>query len=229
MADVMGSCLVEQFADLEDPRIDRTKCHQLRDIIVIAICAITCGADNWVEIEEFGRAKQEWLEKLLGMANGIPSHDTFGRVIARLDAAHLEACFVKWVQHLHELTKGQLLAIDGKMLRRSHDRRQNKGPLHLVSAWASASRLVLAQTEVATNSNEITAIPELLQMLELSGCIVSIDAIGCQKSIAQQITESGADDVLARKQNQAQLHDAVNTMFTLARQNEFGDVSHDDH
>ena len=146
-----------------------------------------------------------------------------------MDAAHFEVCFVKWVQHLHELTKGPLLAIDGKTLRRSHDRRQNKGPLHLVSAWASASRLVLAQTEVATNSNEITAIPELLQMLELSGCIVSIDAIGCQKSIAQQITECGADDVLARKQNQAQLHDAVNTMFTLERQNEFGDVSHDVH
>ena len=163
------------------------------------------------------------------MANGIPSHDTFGRVIARLDAAHFEACFVKWVQHLHELTKGPLLATDGKTLRRSHDRRQNKGPLHLVSAWASVSRLVLAQTEVATNSNEITAIPELLQMLERSGCNVSIDAIGCQKAIAQQITESGADDVLARKQNQAQLHDAVYTMFTLARQNEFGDVSHDDH
>ena len=229
MADVMGSSLVEQFADLEDPRIDRTKCHQLSEIIVIAICAVICGADNWVEIEEFGRGKQEWLEKLLGMANGIPSHDTFGRVIARLDAAHFEACFVKWVQHLHELTKGQLLAIDGKTHRRSHDRRQNKGPLHLVSVWASASRLVLAQTEVATNSNEITAIPELLQMLELSGCNVSIDAIGCQKSIAQQITESGADDVLARNQNQAQLHDAVNTMFTLARQNEFADVPHDDH
>ena len=229
MADVMGSSLAEQFAELEDPRIDRTKCHQLRDIIVIFICAVICGADNWIEIEEFGRAKQEWLEKLLGMANGIQSHDTFGRVFARLDAAHFEACFVKWVQHLHELTKGQLLAIDGKTLRRSHDRRQNKGPLQLVSAWASASRLVLAQTEVARDSNEITAIPELLQMLELSGCIVSIEAIGCQKSIAQQITECGADYILALKQNQAQLHDAVITMFTLERQNEFADVPHDYH
>ena len=229
MTDVKGISLVEHFEDMEDLRVDSTKIHQLRDIIVIAICAVICGADNWVEIEEYGRAKLEWLEKLLGMANGIPSHDTFGRVIARLDAAHFEVCFVKWVQHLHELTKGQLLAIDGKMVRRSHDQMQNKGPLHLVSDWASARRLVLAQTEVVADSNEISAIPELLQMLELSGCNVSIDAIGCQKAIAQQITECGADDVLARKQNQAQLHDAVYTMFTLARQNEFGDVSHDVH
>ena len=220
MVDGTGISLVEHFDELEDPRIERTKCHQLRDIIVIAICAVICGADNWVEIEEFGRSKQEWLEKLLGLPHGIPSHDTFGRVFARLDAAQFEACFVNWVQHLHELTRGQLLAIDGKTLRRSHDRTQKKGPLHLVNVWASASRLVLAQTEVAADSNEITAIPELLQMLELSGCIVSIDAIGCQKSIAQRITACGADNVLALKQNQSRLHDDVRAMFTLERKNE---------
>ena len=201
MADVKGVSLVEHFEELEDPRVERTKLHQLRDIIVIAICAVICGADNWVEIEEFGRAKRDWLEALLGIPNGIPSHDTFGRVFARLDAEKFEACFVKWVQHLHELTQGQLLAIDGKTVRRSHDRRQKKGPLHLVSAWATESRLVLGQTEVAADANEITAIPELLDMLQLSGCIVSIDAIGCQKAIAHQITESGADYVLALKQN----------------------------
>ena len=127
MVDGTGISLVEQFDELEDPRIERTKCHQLRDIIVIAICAVICGADNWVEIEEFGRSKQEWLEKLLGLPHGIPSHDTFGRVFARLDAAQFEACFVNWVQHLHELTRGQLLAIDGKTLRRSHDRTQKRG------------------------------------------------------------------------------------------------------
>ena len=164
MGDITGISLVEHFAGLEDPRVDRTKFHQLRDIIVIAMCAVICGADNFVEIEEFGRCKQDWLNGLLGLPNGIPSHDTFGRVLGRLDAAHFEDCFMNWVQHLHELTAGQLLAIDGKMLRRSHDRRRKKGPLHLVSAWASASRLVLAQTEVAADSNEITAIPELLHI-----------------------------------------------------------------
>ena len=224
MAEVKGSSLVEHFAGLEDPRIDRTKIHQLGDMIVIVICAVICGADNWVEIEEFGHAKQDWLEKLLGMSNGIPSHDTFGRVFARLDAVQFEACFTSWVQHLHELTAGQLVAIDGKTVRRSHDRRRKKEPLHLVSAWASASRLVLAQTEVAAGTNEITAIPELLQLLELSGCIVSIDAIGCQKAIAQQITESDADYVLALKQNQPQLYEAVETMFRLERQNGFADL-----
>ena len=118
MAEVKGSSLVEHFAGLEDPRIDRTKIHQLGDIIVIVICAVICGADNWVEIEEFGHAKQDWLEKLLGMSTGIPSHDTFGRVFARLDAVQFEACFTSWVQHLHELTAGQLVAIDGKTVRR---------------------------------------------------------------------------------------------------------------
>ena len=135
-----------------------------------------------------------------------------------LDAEKFEACFVKWVQHLHELTQGQLLAIDGKTVRRSHDRRQKKEPLHLVSAWAAQSRLVLGQTKVAADANEITAIPELLDMLQLSGCIVSIDAIGCQKAIAHQITERGADYVLALKQNQPQLHEAVETMFTLEKE-----------
>jgi len=196
---------------------------------VIAICAVICGADNWVEIEEFGHAKGDWLEALLGLPNGIPSHDTFGRVFAMLDAEQFEACFVRWVQHIHKLTQGQQLAIDGKTVRRSHERRQKKEPLQLVSARATECRLVLGQTEVAADANEITASPDLLEMLELSGCIVTIDAIGCQKTIAQQITESDADYVLALKQNQAHLHEAVETMFTLEKQNGFADVVHDFH
>ena len=165
MADVRGVSLVEHSGDLKDPRLDRTKFHQLRDIVVIAICAMPCGTDNWVENEEFGQAKRDWPEALLGIPNGILSHDAFGRVFARLDAEKFEACFVKWVQHLHELTQGQLLAIDGKTVRRSHDRRQKEEPLHLVSAWATKSRLVLGQAKVAADAHEMTAIPELLDML----------------------------------------------------------------
>ena len=171
MAEIKGVSLVEHFEDLEYPRVERTKFHQLSAIIVIAICAVICGADNWVEIEEFGHAKREWLEALLGLPNGIPSHDTFGRVFARLDAEQFEACFVRWVQHLHELTQGQLLAIDGKTVRRSHERRQKKVPLHLVSAWATTSRLVLGQTEVAEDANEITAI---LNFWKCWSCLVAL-------------------------------------------------------
>ena len=209
MTDLKASSLVEHFAELEDPRIERTKLHQLSDILVIAVCAVICGADNWVEVEEFGRAREEWLAQMLGLPNGIPSHDTFGRVFALLDAAQVEACFLSWVQDLHQLTKGQLLAIDGKTVRRSHDQAHQKRPLHLVSVWAAANRVVLAQTEVDAEGNEISAIPELLQMLDMSGCIVTIDAIGCQKSIVQLLTEGGADYVLALKRNQALLHDDI--------------------
>lgn len=196
---------------------------------MIAVCAVICGADSWVEVEEFGRAKQAWLEQMLGLEHGIPSHDTFGRVFALLDAVHVEACFLSWVQHLHTLAKGQLLAIDGKMVRRSHDQAQQKRPLHLVSVWAAANRVVLAETEVAADGNEITAIPELLQMLEVSGCIVTIDAIGCQKSIAQMLSERGTDYVLALKKNQAQLYEDVEKMFTAERESEFVHLPHNYH
>ncbi len=229
MREMKVSSLVEHFAVLEDPRIERTKLHQLNDILVIAVCAVICGADNWVEVAEFGQAREEWLARMLGLPNGIPSHDTFGRVYALLDAAQVEACFLRWVQELHQLTEGQLLAIDGKMVRRSHDRAGEKRPLHLVSVWAAANRVVLAQTEVDAEGNEIGAIPELLQMLDVSGCIVTIDAIGCQKSIVQLLTEGDADYVLALKRNQAQLHDDVEEMFSSERKREFVHLPHDYH
>ncbi len=168
MTNFNASPLIEQFGRLEDPRIERTKLHRRQDIIVMSVCAVICGADNWVEVADFCDAKREWWEQMLDLAHGIPSHDTCGRVFARLDAQAFEDCFLQWVQALQELTQGQVIAIDGKSVRRSHDRTRQQGPLHLVSAWATANRLVLAQQAVDTKSNEITAIPALLQRLAVS-------------------------------------------------------------
>lgn len=203
----------EHFNDLEDPRIDRTRHHRLLDIIAIAICGVICGADNWVDLELFGRSKEEWLRGFLSLPNGIPSHDTFGRVFARLDPEQFAQCFTSWVKAVSQLTQGQVIAIDGKTLRRSHDRANGKSAIHVVSAWASANHLVLGQLKVDAKSNEITAIPELLEVLELSGCIVTIDAMGCQKGIARQIVEQGADYVLALKENQGNLYQGVTDTF----------------
>src|SRR5579864_8289998 len=171
------------FAQVEDPRIERTKLHRLRDIIILAICGVLCGAEGWVEIEEFGKAKEAFFTELLGLANGIPSHDTFGRVFACLDPKQFEASFVQWVAGISKTVKG-VVAIDGKTLRRSHDRAAGKKALHLVSAWAVENRLVLAQMATEEKSNEITAIPLILEQLVLTGCIVTIDAMGTQLKIA---------------------------------------------
>lgn len=179
MADQRASSLVEHFAALENPRAERTKLHQINAVIGIAACAVVCRAGSWVEVEKFGRAKQEWLVKVLGLEHGIPSHVTFGRVFALLDAAQVEACFLSWVQRLHQLAKGHPLAIVGKTVRRSHYRAQEKRQLHLVSVWAAINREALSQTQVEADKNENSAIPEFLQMLEVSGCIVTIDAMGC--------------------------------------------------
>ncbi len=229
MTNFNASPLIEQFGRLEDPRIERTKLHRLQDIIVMSVCAVICGADNWVEVADFCYAKREWWEQMLDLAHGIPSHDTFGRVFARLDAQAFEDCFLQWVQELQELTQGQVIAIDGKSVRRSHDRTRQQGPLHLVSAWATANRLVLAQQAVDTKSNEITAIPALLQRLAVSGCIVTIDAMGCQQSIARQVIDQEADYVLALKQNQPQLYDQVTEMFAYERSTDFRNCPHDFH
>ena len=195
----------EHFASLEDPRVERTKLHQLLDIIVIAICAVICGADDWVEVELFGNAKLAWLRTFLELPNGIPSHDTFGRVFARLNAEQFQQCFLAWIQAVSEVTRGQVIALDGKVLRGSCDRVLGKAGIDMVSAWATANHLVLGQVKVDDKSNEITAIPKLLQMLEIAGCIVTIDALGCQTEIAQAIVERDADYVLAVKENQGHL------------------------
>lgn len=203
------------FSQVEDPRVERTKYHRLRDIIIIAICGVICGAEGWVEIEEFGKAKEAWLSDLLKLPNGIPSHDTFGRVFARLDPKQFEASFVEWVKGISKTVKG-VIAIDGKTLRRSHDHAAGKKALHVVSAWAVESRLVLAQIATEEKSNEITAIPVLLRQLALAGCIVTIDAMGTQTKIADQIIEQQGEYALALKENQGNLYEEVKATFALA-------------
>jgi predicted transposase YbfD/YdcC len=221
--------LEAHFSSLTDPRIDRTKRHPLINIIIIAICAVICGAETWVDIQAYGEAKREWLERFLDLTNGIPSHDTFGRVFALLDPKQFEACFLSWIKDVFTVTSGQVIAVDGKQLRRSHDKANGKAAIYMVSAWAEASRLVLGQVKVDAKSNEITAIPELLSLLDISDCIVTIDAIGTQEAIANQIIEQGGDYVLALKGNQGLMHQAVEELFTDARANNFAHLSHDFH
>lgn len=224
--DVVGPSLCAHFASLPDPRIDRTKRHQLLDILTIAICAVLCGADSWVDVELFGQAKLGWLRTFLALPHRIPSHDTFGRVFAALDPQAFEQCFLAWVRAVMTHTDGEVVALDGKTLRRSHERGAGRGPLHLVSAWAETNRLVLGQVAVDAKSNEITALPALLQVLALQGCIVTIDAMGCQTAIAQTIIDQGGDYVLALKENQPSLHHAVATYFAEARATGFAGVPH---
>lgn len=208
--------IATHFATLPDPRIDRTKRHALLDLLTIALCAVICGADSWVEVEQFGQAKEAWLRTFLALPHGIPCHDTFGRVFARLDPDAFARCFLAWVRGVAGEAVAAGVAIDGKTLRRSHDG-ATQPALHLVSAWATTTRLVLGQVAVAEKSNEITAIPALLRVLDLQGCTVTIDAMGCQTAIAQTIRARGADYVLALKDNHPTLAAAVADSFALAR------------
>ncbi len=217
--------LQSMFEAIEDPQVDRTKQHQLLDIIIIAILGVLCGAEGWVDIESFGKTKEAWLKTFLELPNGIPSHDTFGRVFARIDPKQFEECFLNWVRSLNEKIAG-VVALDGKTLRRSHDAANGKKALHMVSAWAAENRLVLAQVAVDEKSNEITAIPELLKLLALEGCIVTIDAIGTQRAIAAQIIEQNGDYALALKENQGNLYENVKDTFALARKDHFRDIEH---
>lgn len=227
MEEISLGPLATSFASLKDPRVDRTKEHRLLDIVLIAICAVVCGADGWVEVAECGVAKKAWFSRFLQLPNGIPSHDTFGRVFAALDAVAFERCFLEWVQAVNVLTAGQVIAIDGKTLRRSHDRRRGKAALHVVSAWASANGVVLGQVATDAKSNEITAIPELLRLLDLQGCIVTIDAAGTQTAIAEQIVAAGGDYVLALKGNQKGLAEDVQRLFEWGRSLDFAELQHD--
>jgi predicted transposase YbfD/YdcC len=213
MPEPVVTSIQQHFGAVRDPRIDRCKRHQLLDILVIAICAIICGADDWTEIEAFGEAKLAWFQMFLALPHGIPSHDTFGRVFARLDPAQFEACFLRWIRALAELLPAEVVAIDGKELRRSCDRPAGKAAIWLVSAWASNQHLVLGQVKVDEKSNEITAIPDLLDALSLEGTVVTIDAAGCQTAIAQKVVEKGANYVLALKDNQPNLAADVALLF----------------
>ena len=208
--------LIEHFSVLDDPRIDRSKRHKLIDILVIAICATICGADGWEDFELFGNCKLDWFKSFLELPHGIPSPDTFRRVFARLDPHQFQEAFLDWVRSITRLIDGQVIAIDGKQLRRSHDSASGKSAIHMVSAWAEENRLVLGQTKVDEKSNEITAIPELLRLLEISGCIVTTDALGCQTEITAAIIQKQADYVLAVKGNQNYLFEDLVGYFDWA-------------
>jgi len=199
--------LIEHFKDLSDPRVDRTKEHELIDILIIGLCCLLCGGESFNDMEDFGYAKQEWFKTFLKLRKGIPSHDTFNRVFSALDPKKFLECFLRWTQSVRQAVAQEVVALDGKALRRALNK--NESPKYVVSAWAESNSLVLGQLKVNEKSNEITAVPELLRVLELTGCIVTVDAMGCQKKIAKEIVEADADYVLALKGNQEKVHDEV--------------------
>jgi predicted transposase YbfD/YdcC len=211
----------EHFSKVSDPRVDRTKEHKLIDMIAIAICAVICGAEGWVDIELFGKSKFHWLKTFLELPNGIPSHDTFGRVFARIDAQQFQLAFYEWVWAVNDIVQGQIINLDGKQLRGSKDKVLGKRAIYMVSAWAEENELVLGQRKVDEKSNEITAIPELLKMLAISGCIVTIDAIGTQTNIARSIVEANADYVLSVKENQGHLYEDISVLFGVDQAQNF--------
>jgi predicted transposase YbfD/YdcC len=199
--------LIEHFQDLPDPRVSRTRDHELIDVLVIAVCTLLCAGETFNDMEDFGRAKYDWFKTFLGLRSGIPSHDTFNRVFAALDPAQFLDCFLRWTQALRQAVPREIVALDGKALRRALN--EDQSVKYIVSAWAESNGLVLGQLKVADKSNEITAVPELLRVLELAGCIVTVDAMGCQKKIAREIREADADYVLALKGNQETVHAEV--------------------
>jgi predicted transposase YbfD/YdcC len=205
--------LLRAFAALEDPRMERTKKHSLEAIITIAISAVICGADGWTDVQEFGRLKKKWFRTFLKLPNGIPSHDTFGRVFALLEPQAFEQCFIAWINELAVASEGRLIAVDGKTLRRSLDRANGKAAIHMVSAWCQANHMVLGQLATDAKSNEITAIPELLKLLDVKDAVVTIDAGGCHKKIAAQIASQGGQYLLQLKGNQGTLYNETVELF----------------
>src|SRR5574340_153096 len=209
--------------------MERTKKHRLLEILFIALCTILCGGESFTDMQAFGEAKEEWLRTRLELPHGIPSHDTFGRVFSLLDPQAFGACFLRWSAALHEATGGEVIALDGKTLRHSFDTASGQAALHLVSAWATENGVSLGQLKVEGHSNEITALPALLKLLDVSGCVVTIDAMGCQKELAKQVVEQGGDYVLGLKANQPHLQDEVQYFFREAQQLGFHDVPYHYH
>jgi predicted transposase YbfD/YdcC len=218
---------IEYFSELSDPRVDRTKDHLLEDIIFITIAAVICGAETWNDIELYGESKETWLKQFLKLPNGIPSHDTFNRVFSALDPQQMEDCFLNWIKAVAEINEGEVISIDGKSIRGSR-KKGNKSFIHMVSAWANQNQMVLGQIKVDDKSNEITAIPKLLEVLALQGCIVTIDAMGCQTEIAESIINKHADYILAVKGNQGMLEEGIEDTIKFAKpvdtfeENDFG-------
>lgn len=205
--------LIEYFAELPDPRSDINRQHNLVDLVTIAVCAATCGADQWTEVAEFGRIREEWFRQYLELPFGIPSHDTFGRVFALLDPQAFQESLLGWLTAVFDIKDAQVIAIDGKTARRSGDNRLGKKALHMVSAWATENSIVLGQVKTAEKSNEITAIPELLDMIDVEGATVTIDAMGCQREIVEKIVEKGGDYIIGLKKNQGKLYDRAVELF----------------
>ncbi len=229
LAEPMFGSWERGFSELPDPRVQGRCDHRLIDLIIITSCAVICGADSWTSVETFAQAKQTWLKRYLDLPNGMPSHDTFGRVFASLKAEAFQTSFSRWVEAVFGVTKGQVVAIDGKTVRRSHDQTIGQDAIHMVSAWASQSGIALGQRKVHDQSNEITAIPELLRLLDVSGCIVTIDAMGCQKDIAQAIRDANADYGLRVKDNQSHLRQDLEDWFADGDQQVFKNLTCDYH
>jgi predicted transposase YbfD/YdcC len=217
------------FGDIEDLRVSGRCWYPLLEVLTIAICGAIAGGETWVDIETFGKSKQEWLSQFLELEHGIPSHDTFGDIFAMINGDEFQRCFIKWVEGVFTVTGGQVVGIDGKTARRSYDKSIGKDAIHIVSAWASESGITLGQRKVDAKSNEITAIPELLELLSITGCIITIDAMGCQKKIAQKIRDKTADYVLSVKDNQKNLHQDIEDWFVHADQVNFKDIDYDYH
>ena len=218
--------LIVSFQDLPDPRVEGRCDHKLINIIVIAVCAVISGAESWVDVSDFGEAKREWLSTFLELPAGIPSHDTFGRFFAALDAEAFQTAFMRWVEGVFHVSRGQVIAIDGKTVRRSHDRTIGKDAIHMVNAWATRNGIALGQWKTDAKSNEITAIPLLLRQLNVAGCIVTVDAMGAQTKIAQAIRDEKADYVLRIKDNQGNLHQDIQDWFAYADKVHFADMQH---
>jgi predicted transposase YbfD/YdcC len=224
---LMAASITEHFDAVRDPRVERNKLYPLMEILLLVVCAMISGAEGWEAMEEFGKEKLDWLRKFALFANGIPSHDCIASVISRLNSKTFQACFISWTRAVAQATNGEVVAVDGKTSRGSRDRRNGRAALHMVSAWGSRNHLVLGQEATEEKSNEITAIPQLLELLELKGCIVTIDAMGCQTKIAEQIIAQGGDYVLGLKGNQSTLHEEVEEFFTTALDGNFAGVQYD--